>query len=738
MKYGGLVRGNSRGRFRLALTLLAALILGALPAGLASPAFAAASGSISGTVTAPAGVDLTQISVQAMAGPTYRNVQVKADGGFSLTGLEAGQYKVSFGTYLVPQLVSTWYGSYTESQATIISVADGAAVAGINQAMKIGGKISGKVSVPAGVDASKVGVDVHVGSGATTYAAADGSYTVIGLPTGSFEVQFNYFSTPSPVLSGYYSTSPDGTRTLVSVTEGETTTGINQALRPAALISGKISVPAGSGGFAGQIDAIKGPDFASGGASGTAFLQGTDPSGNYTIGGLEPGVYKLRFQAQNGWASMWHGGVSEAGKSTAITVVEGQHLSGVQDSAVAAATISGSITGGPVPGPTMSGPGMNITAVTPDGTVAASTVMETSQTTYALKNLLPGSYKIQFNRTAGFMSTYEAQLYKDLPESAGAANATSVAVAAGQTVPNVNAAVRTGGTLTGKLVGSNGAAIRETLVSVFTKDGSLVTRAGWTAADGTFRVTGLTTGLYFVSAEPGSESGPIFSGNVLTEANARSVSAFVGQNTDIGTLSYATATEGTRGFDDVPLGAQFQDEIQWLATKGISTGWEANRSRTYQPLTPVNRDAMAAFMYRLSGSPAFTAPKVSPFKDLPSDAKFYKEITWLADKGISTGWEEADKTKTYRPLQPVNRDAMAAFMYRLAGEPEFTAPKVSPFVDVPVGAQFYKEITWLAAQGISTGWAEAGNTKSFKPLQAVNRDAMAAFMFRYNTKFGAN
>ncbi|WP_284986596.1 hypothetical protein [Arthrobacter sp. fls2-241-R2A-172] len=38
---------------------------------------------------------------------------------------------------------------------------------------------------------------------------------------------------------------------------------------------------------------------------------------------------------------------------------------------------------------------------------------------------------------------------------------------------------------------------------------------------------------------------------------------------------------------------------------------------------------------------------------------------------------------------------------------------------------------------MSTGWAEAGGTKSFRPWQPVNRDAMAAFMYRYNTKFGA-
>ena len=636
------MRGYSRGRFRLALTLLAALNLGALPAGIASPAFAAATGSISRTVTVPAGEDATQITV--FAGP------------------EVGSYQ-------------------------------------------------------------------------TADVASDGTFTVSGLPVGNVWVRFSYRFGPSPVVDAYYSTSPDGSKTLVNVSAGGTTTGINQTLKPAATVSGKISVPAGTPAFSGQVSLEAGPDYTKNAFVGSAWIN-ADNLGNYTIGGLDAGTYKLRFASfSDKWATMWHGGVAVAGGSQSITVAAGEQLAGIQDSAVAAATISGSVAGAPAPGPTMSGPGMSITAIAQDGTVVASTVMETSQTTYTLKNLLPGTYKVQFNRTKGFISNYEAQLYKDLPESGGAGNATPVTVAAGQALNTVNATVRQGGTLTGKVLGPTGAPLSGVRVNVYTKDESLVTRFSFTAADGTFKVTGLTTGLYFVSAEP-EGTAPIFSGNVLAEANARSVSSFVGQNTDLGTLSYATATQGTRGFDDVPLGSQFQNEILWLANKGISTGWEANGSRTYQPLTPVNRDAMAAFMYRLSGEPEFTPPAVSPFADLPTDAKFYKEITWLADKGISTGWEEADKSRTYRPLQPVNRDAMAAFMYRLAEQPEFAAPVTSPFFDVPVGAQFYKEITWLAAQGISTGWSESGG-KSFKPLQPVNRDAMAAFMFRYNAKFGA-
>ncbi len=197
------------------------------------------------------------------------------------------------------------------------------------------------------------------------------------------------------------------------------------------------------------------------------------------------------------------------------------------------------------------------------------------------------------------------------------------------------------------------------------------------------------------------------------------------------------AASGKPPFVDVPVGTLFHDEIFWMASRGISTGWVgADGTSTYGPLRPVNRDAMAAFMYRLAGSPDYTPPKKSPFADVAPNSQFYKEIAWLDSEGISTGWVEANGSRTYRPLQPVNRDAMAAFMYRFAGSPSYNAPGQSPFTDVARNNQFYREISWLASTGISTGWKEASGKAAFRPVTPINRDAMAAFMYRFDARFG--
>jgi len=180
-------------------------------------------------------------------------------------------------------------------------------------------------------------------------------------------------------------------------------------------------------------------------------------------------------------------------------------------------------------------------------------------------------------------------------------------------------------------------------------------------------------------------------------------------------------------FSDVPAGNQFHTEITWLADQQISTGYPDG---TFRPLVSVKRDAMAAFLYRLAGQPSYTPPAASPFVDVPTWNQFYKEITWLASTGITTGWDIGGGRKEFRPLNSVNRDAMAAFMYRFKGSPAYSEPVQAPFRDVPTGTQFSKEIAWLASQGISTGYSEGYGCYRFKPLDPVNRDAMAAFMYR--------
>ncbi|MHA7154661.1 ExeM/NucH family extracellular endonuclease [Arthrobacter sp. TMN-50] len=198
-------------------------------------------------------------------------------------------------------------------------------------------------------------------------------------------------------------------------------------------------------------------------------------------------------------------------------------------------------------------------------------------------------------------------------------------------------------------------------------------------------------------------------------------------------------------FTDI-AGNEHQDHIEWMAENGLSTGWlEADGTRTYRPLANINRDAMAAFLYRLAGEPDFDLPKESPFSDVDFPAneadrvEHFDAIMWMHQSGLSTGWPEADGTRTFRPVTPVNRDAMAAFMKRFAGEVcldatamNYANPAGPPFSDVPEGMMFEKEISWMKDTGISEGWGDG----TYRPVTPVARDAMAAFVNRLDDTFG--
>jgi len=62
-----------------------------------------------------------------------------------------------------------------------------------------------------------------------------------------------------------------------------------------------------------------------------------------------------------------------------------------------------------------------------------------------------------------------------------------------------------------------------------------------------------------------------------------------------------------------------------------------------------------------------------------------------------------------------------------AGEPAFTPPASPTFTDVPPSSPLLPEVEWLASTGITTGWPD----HTFRPTARVERQAMAAFLMRF-------
>lgn len=188
------------------------------------------------------------------------------------------------------------------------------------------------------------------------------------------------------------------------------------------------------------------------------------------------------------------------------------------------------------------------------------------------------------------------------------------------------------------------------------------------------------------------------------------------------TLTAAPSSAATTGFRDVLGTYQFYKEISWMTDRGITSGYEG---KWFYPEREVTREAFAAFLYRLDGSPSVAVPSKSPFKDVKTSDQFYKQIVWLEETGITTGWPN----KTFRPDLSISRSAMAAFLYRFDrydGGPSYTAPKTSQFKDMKTSSKFFKEVSWLANSGMAKGYSDG----TFRPYAGTSRAATAAFLFR--------
>ncbi len=140
----------------------------------------------------------------------------------------------------------------------------------------------------------------------------------------------------------------------------------------------------------------------------------------------------------------------------------------------------------------------------------------------------------------------------------------------------------------------------------------------------------------------------------------------------------------------------------------------------------------AAITAALTVAPAFTnfAWALPTFPDVTVNTDHHEHISWLAGTGITKGYPDG----SFRPMEMVYRQDMAAFLYRIAGEPVFTPTEdqKAAFSDVTEATPHANEIWWLASTGISTGYPDG----TFRPEEKVYRQDMAAFLNRLATYLG--
>lgn len=120
-------------------------------------------------------------------------------------------------------------------------------------------------------------------------------------------------------------------------------------------------------------------------------------------------------------------------------------------------------------------------------------------------------------------------------------------------------------------------------------------------------------------------------------------------------------------FADVPTTSQFYLQIEWMAAKGIWAGTAQPTGKPlYKPIDFVSRETMALFLAHYDHIDLSTPPTVQSFADVAVGQNAAAAIAWMAQTGISTGTAQPSGLPLYKPADPVSRQAMAAFLYRLA------------------------------------------------------------------------
>jgi hypothetical protein len=176
------------------------------------------------------------------------------------------------------------------------------------------------------------------------------------------------------------------------------------------------------------------------------------------------------------------------------------------------------------------------------------------------------------------------------------------------------------------------------------------------------------------------------------------------------------AGASTPQFADVPVGAVYVEATSMLKARQIANG--IAQTNNFNPGGAVTRAEMAAFLYRMAGQPDVTS---CTFKDQSLIPTFARSAAcWLREQRIT-------ENDPFNPNGLLTRAQMAAFLYRLAGQPASSVCTFRDRYQIPTFAR--PGACWLKATGITI-------VDPFNPAGLVTRSQMALFLYRAGGTLG--
>lgn len=300
-------------------------------------------GQMTGRVTDTGGAPIPSVYVQAWKKNTYESFSriTDAAGRYTFTGLESGDYEVSFEA---SGYVAEAFDDRPVDTPDLVHVTAPNTISGIDAVLGFGGMISGTVTAAdtglplEGVSVSAQGAGSNdFGNGETDAA---GHYVVTGLATGDYRLRFYpAYTGPSCAYQPewYGDARSYEQSTLIAVSAPGSVAGIDAALERGSVLSGRI-VASDTGAplsysFATVYD-LAGQPVASG-------------SGNFlghfiTSPGLPSGAYHVRFSDGNsGYVDEFYNDSLTAMDAAPVNVTAGTDVDGLN----AALSLGGSISG---------------------------------------------------------------------------------------------------------------------------------------------------------------------------------------------------------------------------------------------------------------------------------------------------------------------------------------------------------------------------------------------------------
>lgn len=168
-------------------------------------------------------------------------------------------------------------------------------------------------------------------------------------------------------------------------------------------------------------------------------------------------------------------------------------------------------------------------------------------------------------------------------------------------------------------------------------------------------------------------------------------------------------------FSDVSMGYTFYEEIEFLASKQIISGYEKGMFKPYDPVTRAEAAIMIGRALELNSE-----AKNTRFRDVTAQVTGSGYIAAAVNKGIITGYSDG----TYRPYAHISRAEMAILLNRAFKLEDTTL--ANPFIDISAKMASYHSILNAYAAGIATGFSDG----TYRPDVTITRGQFSAFVAR--------